>query len=427
MGKVPLLSRESEIEIAQKIEVAVDDHRSLLISNPYCLCQMVEIGESVEDGRRELKTVVDGLDDDDAPPVDETRGNFLRAMARLDRINEAVKRRRAELDTRSMTRDERNACEAAIATEYAEAAVLLRKHRVRRTCYEELELSLREFAETERLFDEGSGRPQHDTGLRGDELDGILERLDASTLRAQEAKSPLIEANLRLVVSIAKKNTNRGLPFLDLVQEGNIGLMKAVDRFEWRRGYKFATYATWWIRQGITRAIADQSRTIRVPVHMVETIYKLLQARRDLTRELGREPEAEELSETLELPLEKVRMVLRISNDPISLDAPIGDSEHATLRNLLEDCSAVSPEDAMIRANLVDRIAKLLSRLDPREAHVLRMRFGIGEGCERTLEEVGQDLDVSRERIRQIETAALRKLRNPRYVRALKGFLDECS
>jgi len=379
-----------------------------------------------------------------------------------------------------MSRDDRDACEAEITAQYAEAAKILRKHRVNRARYTELDRCLRELAESHRLLDERGAQIAHafdmevlelnvladqskkrsaggkqalerlggdpkaiedalaqlanlddfrvrieaDCGLSKKEVEDILDLVDATALRAQEAKSELIEANLRLVVSIAKKYTNRGLQFLDLIQEGNIGLMKAVDKFEWRRGYKFSTYATWWIRQAITRAIADQARTIRIPVHMIETIHKLVRATRQLVQVLGREPQPEELSETLALPLEKVRMVLRIANDPISLETPVGEEDDARLSDFIEDPNAVSPQDAVIQSNLAEHTKELLATLAPREARVLRMRFGIGEKSNRTLEEVGLDFDVTRERIRQIEAKALRKLRHPSRSRSLKGFLD---
>src|SRR5690554_1410166 len=256
------------------------------------------------------------------------------------------------------------------------------------------------------------------------EIKEVNRRLSIGEAKARRAKKEMVEANLRLVISIAKKYTNRGLQFLDLIQEGNIGLMKAVDKFEYRRGYKFSTYATWWIRQAITRSIADQARTIRIPVHMIETINKIVRTSRQMLHEIGREPTPEELAEKLAMPLEKVRKVLKIAKEPISLETPVGDEEDSHLGDFIEDKNAILPIDAAIQANLRETTTRVLASLTPREERVLRMRFGIGMNTDHTLEEVGQQFSVTRERIRQIEAKALRKLKHPSRSRKLRSFLD---
>jgi len=484
-GRTSLLTRVGEVEIAQRIEAAVDAHLAALVGNSYCLQRMVDMGERVKQGELDLAQAVDGLDEQPAAIQDDARESFLNAMSQLARHGQNIARLHVELETGSRNRLDQAVLGAGISVQYDEAAKLLREQRIARGWYDELDRGLRELsegfhsieersAEIVRTFDldldldaeEFRGRAdwssgldvkdscpvrylgggveridgavaqlrnlerhreklEQDSGLEQMQVLEILGHVDDMAIRAQETKSELIEANLRLVVHTAKKYMNRGLQLLDLIQEGNLGLMKAVDRFEWRRGFRFSTYATWWIRQTITRAIADQARTIRIPVYMVETMSRLARTRQQLTQALGREPWPEELSDALDLPVEKVRIILQIANDPISLDAPVGREEGGDkLLDVFEDSSAINPQTAVIRSGLAEHTRKLLETLSPREARVLRMRFGIGEEAKRTLREVGEDLGVTRERIRQIESKALRKLRLPSRRRLIKCLLE---
>jgi len=480
MGSVSLLTREGEVEIAKRIESGEMKVNAAILDSPIAVREILEIGEKLKKHKIRVKDLIkDAEADDQEFDEEEADRRIIRLIEKVRRLDKQRQGIYEELHA-AKAEAKRVEAQAKLDTNTLEMADTLDEMRLNKKTIEKIvQVLKREIGRVEEAegpvkeslkqagvdFDEvrasmkktmgnrqAEQRLAKKFGLTRGELGDLDEKLgeaiknlehiegelgcDLQQLResyrnigegeraAERAKSELVEANLRLVVSIAKKYTNRGLQFLDLIQEGNIGLMKAVDKFEYKRGYKFSTYATWWIRQAITRAIADQARTIRIPVHMIETINKLIRTSRYLVQEYGREPTPEEIAEKMELPLDKVRKVLKIAKEPISLETPIGEEEDSHLGDFIEDKSILLPSEAVINMNLADQTRKVLKTLTPREEKVLRMRFGIGEKSDHTLEEVGQDFEVTRERIRQIEAKALRKLRHPSRSKQLRSFVD---